>query len=112
MQELTLTIPMSDNNPKDLGYFRFSRDFEGKGNWITQSFRQGVPANCLVPTNLGQSLTTIAKEMGISEEHNFSLYPPKPEPVVSVGGGGGGGRRRKKKKKDTGIMYGFNPFNQ
>lgn len=63
--------------------YRFSR-FAGGGHWLLN--------NVIVCLSLHQQLSAAARKMGLTEEHNFALHTPKPEPRKPVSVGRSSGR--------------------
>jgi len=108
MSIIALTIIPDERNPSKTMDFAFTRTIHGDGGWVTRRGLPGLPPNCLVHSELQRSLTTIAKERGLTEQYNFMAQPPKPAKPVRV-------PRVKSDKKTTkvvgaGMVGGFNPF--
>ena len=85
--------------------FYFARGFKGEGLWFHAERVGNSPANSSVPLMLQSDLSTLTRNRGVEERHNFSRFPPKPTPPPKAPRGS-----RKKKATVTPLMGGFNPF--
>lgn len=63
-----------------------------EGHWLHR--------NCICHLTLDHELTQVAKAQGLTEQHNFSRIPPKPEPVKAVRVSGG---KRGKRRSNTAV---------
>lgn len=115
MSDITIKMPIKDGRHKKEYSFRWLRNKDGVGRWLTLSKIGMIPANCYIHLELERMITLEAKKRGLSEIHNFSTIPPKYEEESSP-------KERKEKKSSsrkkrvakvtqgTKLVGGFNPF--
>lgn len=100
----------------DPGHFRFVRDMDGIGGWVTLTRRGGLMPECYVPITFGHLLTKVAKHRAISDIYNFAMVRPKPKAAITGVSKANGSGKSSGKVSSTihgrvlRKVGGFNPF--
>jgi hypothetical protein len=105
--KMILTVPFSGKEYN----FTFQRDMDNRGGWICLDKMKGCPPNIYVPTEMNETLSTLARAKGMTELHNFSTIIPSKKEVKAERTKQEKETRKAEKKLQKALeASSFNPF--